>query len=83
MLVFRDLRVSRENKINIVFLFPRTFLGRHVRSNRKKTLFSSIIYVTLATQFYIQLVYKPHFETLILLFGQFGKLRKVTKEKNV
>ena len=51
MLVFRDLRVSRENKINIVFLFPRTFLERHVRSNRKKTLFSSIIYVTLATQF--------------------------------
>ena len=31
-------------------------------------------------QFYIQLVYKPHFGTQILLFGPFGQLRPVWKK---
>ena len=33
------------------------------------------------SQFFIQLVYKPHFETWSLLFGQFRHLRAVRKEK--
>ena len=32
-------------------------------------------------QFYIQLVYKPHFGTWILLFGPFGQLRAAKKKK--
>ena len=31
------------------------------------------------SQYFIQLVYKPHFETWSLLFGQFGHLRAVRK----
>ena len=34
-------------------------------------------------QFYIQLVYKPHFGTRILLFGPFGQLRAVMKKKKI
>ena len=35
------------------------------------------------SQFYIQLVYKPHFETWSLLFGQFGHLCAVRKNINL
>ena len=31
-------------------------------------------------EYYLELVYKPHFETWILLLGQFGKLRAVKKK---
>ena len=31
-------------------------------------------------QFYIQLVYKQHFGTLIILFGLFGQLRALKKK---
>ena len=34
-------------------------------------------------QFYIQLVIKSHFQTLILLFGPFGQLRAVRKKINL
>ena len=36
-------------------------------------------YCVLRAQFYIQLVYKPHFKTWILLFESFGQLRIVKK----
>ena len=38
-------------------------------------------YIYGTAQFYIQLVYKPHFGTWILLFGPFGQLRAVRKKK--
>ena len=36
--------------------------------------------IVLLSQFYIQLVYKPEFRTLICLFGPFGQIRAVRKK---
>ena len=65
---------------------PRTHNGNSGRTSRRCVFVFHSCYqqwrkfLAFGPQFYIQLVYKPHFGTWILLFGPFRQLRTVRKK---